>query len=130
MDNWVGFQINKFEYASEYSKQEVKEKVKTAKQKAKAEGCPTVRREKSREHTPSKIYAYCTLLMSAVFLVCLIVAWTVADAHVLLIIILLLTFIVMLCASGLFFLRAILVKRIGIVHRSESTTYQVEEVYN
>jgi len=131
MDHWVGFEIKKFEFASEYSKTEITQKVRKAQAKKRAEGCPTMRREKSREHTPSKIYGVCALIMTLLFIGTWIALEVFTDGlGVIWALVFIIAIACALLSTGLFFLRALMVKRIGLIYSEEDMLYIIESVVN
>jgi len=131
MDNWVGFEVRRFEYASNYSKQEVQAKVREAAQRKRAEGCPVVAREKGREHTPSRIYGICTLILAILGLATFIVLSTsVFDGNLMWILVAFIVFVLLLATGLLLIARSVVVKRIGIVYRPDEYIYEIESVVN
>ena len=130
MDNWVGFEIVKKNYASNYSKGEIQDKVAACKAKCASSGVRECKRDKAREHSSSTIYALATLAMSIILLVASIVVFHFVDITLAWFLVIVITLGVMITCSFLFFIRSVLIKRVGIVYRPEESIYAVESVVN
>jgi len=130
MDNWVGFEIKKINYASNYNKPEIQAKVAQAKANKPTQGAPECKRDKAREHSSSTIYSLTALGMSVVFLAAWIVLAQFVTIPVPWFLAAIITFAVMITCAFLFFIRSVLIKRVGIVYRPEEAIYAVESVVN
>jgi len=130
MDNWTGFEIKKIQYSTNYTKQEIRAKVQVAKLTARANGCPYAHRSRAREHTPSKIYSLTCLLLSVLLIGGWIALLQFTNIQWMWTLVVSITAFMLLLASFLFFARAIMIKRIGTVHKDEETLYIVESVIN
>ena len=132
MNTWAGFEITTIGFASNYSKEEVKQKLKDARAKDKEQGHPKVYRSTAREHSPSKVYAFCGFVLALT----LVLGWislaiVVDELSLVWHFVLLFTFAVMIITSFLFLSRAIMIKRIGTLHHPEDgVMYVVKEVIN
>ena len=126
VDNWIGYDILKVEYPSEYTKEEIKIKVKQQNQKRRHAATTVVKRDKVREHTPSTIYSIGCLAAAVIMITTNIILltssltvgfgwWILLWALPLL----------LLSASLLFFARAVLIRNIGIIHKDDE-----REIYN
>jgi len=132
MDSWTGFDMAVITYASNYSKDEVRHKVRQARIKDRRQGKPQVHRSTVRENTSSKIYSVAAIILAAMIMTFWIAFTIWQDGiHVLLHIVILLTFVVTILSSLLFLIRAIMIKRIGTVHHTEDgIIYVVKGVVN
>ena len=118
MDNWFGYEVLKVEYPSEYSKTEIKQKLKLQTKRRKTALQSVVKRDKIREHTASLIYAYGLLITALITLTLNILIATTQTININfgLAIVLWLVNILFLTASILFFARTVLIKNIGLIH--------------
>ena len=131
MDTWVGFEISAIGFASNYSKQEIRDKVRDARAKDREQGLPPVFRSQAREHTPSRIYAYAGFIMTVAFVVGWVILNTLFDLGLLWNFVLFIVFAVMVLSSVLFLARSIMIKRIGTVHHREDwVMFVVDNVVN
>ena len=132
MDTWAGFEIETIGYSSNYSKDEMRTKMADARQKDREQGLPRVYRSTAREHSPSKIYSFAALVMAFA----LVVGWValsilVDNFSLLWHFVLLVTLVIMLLCSVMFFARAVMIKRIGKLHQMEDgAMYIVKGVVN
>lgn len=132
MDTWIEWEIKHITYASGYNKQEEQSKRKAAIEQLKGRGKEPPARSNIREHSASRAYgnifswlAIFVLAVSVVFLFALdfdigyhILLWSMS---------LILAFI-----SLMFYCRAALIKRIGVIHSSKFTDeiYQIKNIIN
>jgi glycosyltransferase involved in cell wall biosynthesis len=131
MDNWVGYEIASISYASSYSREEIREKVAAAKRRAKEQGLPDVMRSRARDHTPTKIYAIASVFTAVMFLVTWIVLAIEMNFGFFEHLVLTIAFISVIFASILFYVRSVMIKRIGLVHNDlSSPIYIIESVVN
>ena len=130
MNNWVGFEITEIEYASGFSKEEISRKIKTAKALDKQQGQPEAIRSKAREHTPSLIYSMCGFLLSAILMGTWVILGMFVGINLLIHFVLLIAFVIAVLCSLMLLARAIMIKRIGIVHNLEEPIFKVESIIN
>ena len=131
MDNWVGWDVHPIAYASGYNKSEIREKTQSAKRHARRSGMKRCPRSNVREHTTSRQFS----LLAAIIAVFFTIGWIIAAepwnfgllAHT----VAMITLLAIIGTSMLFYLRAMMIKRIGVVHRDEGEViYRVENVIN
>ncbi|MCL2569610.1 MAG: glycosyltransferase [Firmicutes bacterium] len=131
MDNWVGYEIKTIEYASGYSAPEIKQKVSDASRTAKQNGMKPAFRSTAREHTPSRVYGWALLLLSIMFLPIWIFVGIQYDVMFVWHIVALIVLGTLIFSSILFFIRALMIKRIGIIYnQTQDLIYKVESVIN
>ena len=131
MDTWVGFRIHMMGYASGYNRDEIAGKVRNAKKLDKMQGHPKVGRATAREHTPSKVYSLCSALLSVILLVTLVVVNVTVGMNIFATVGLGVVLLGLVTIALLFWARAIMIKRVGVVHFDTSEPiYRVESVIN
>jgi len=131
MDNWIGWTITPIEFSSCYNKKEEKDKNARMKKRFKERGGDVVQRSKVREHTSAMIYAktffVLTVLLVATAVVLLIFAELPAMFHFFLWLVILFETIIAVTVYA----RAVLIKRVGIVHNRETTEiFNIQSVVN
>jgi len=131
MDNWVGYEIATIDYSSNYSKVEMRKKMRSAKLLDRRQGQPSVARSTAREHTPSKIYSIAAMLLAAIFLGLWIFVSYHFGIHFVWHIVCVVAFLALVLSSLLFFARSVMIKRVGIVYTDQTVaTYVVKSVIN
>ena len=130
LDTWTGYTIHTIIFPSEYSKKEIREKLRKQSTKRKeSTKSITYRRDKLREHTPSVIYALMFLLASMVVFAVILTIIIVDSLSIRLgtSIILILLQLTMLSATFMYWAKAVLIKRIGRPYRNkEDTIYRLK----
>ena len=136
MENWVGWDVSTIVYASGYNKAEEKMKLQQSEKKLKQQGKQPALRDKTREHTSSIIYAWACLALSVIVLFvgvtfALLGGFSVVvlpfSAHLMA----WLLFLLLLMVTLMFALRAVLIKRIGIIHsKYKQKIYVIKSVIN
>ena len=127
MDNWTGWSVHPVNYASAYNKTEIREEMRRRNDET------FCRRDNTRAHTPSKIYATCFLLTALLAAAAGIIFLAVPQIslgfpfH-------LMTWLLAFCllaTSVMYFARGTLIKRIGVIHTNEkSEIYRVRNIVN
>jgi glycosyltransferase involved in cell wall biosynthesis len=127
MDNWVGWTPKEIWYASEYNKEEIIKK--TAELKHRHGDSIIIPRDKGRENSAAKTYAWLSLCFAIISLgfAAVTVSWKVVYCTVVLFAI----FVVLIVCSGLFFLKSLLMKRIGFVrYKNGEIIYEIKSILN
>lgn len=132
MDNWAGWNIKYINYAAAYTKIEHRHKVAESKQKAVKSGIKNTSRDRVREHTPSIDYfigfIVCAVLMLALGIV---MAINIFDTEIWMHLVAWLAFVFSVLLAFVFYSRAILIKRVGILHSTKTKKiYVVKNVLN
>jgi len=125
MDNWLGWSIKMIEYASSYNKKEEREKNIRMAQQFKERGGDDVGRSKVREHTSALIYARTFLVISVLLVLTEIILLAVAGLSPVFHVFMWLIILFVLVITAAIFARAVLIKRVGVIHNREP-----EEMFN
>ena len=131
MDTWTGWEIEYLHYMSGYNKIEHKQKLRESAERMKRAGREPVYRDKARDHTASKVYAMaCAIMAVATLAVAVYMAASTALAfhfHLMAWMI----FIILVLIAVMFWARAIIIKRIGIIHtNSTQKIYGIKKTIN
>lgn len=132
VDNWVGWEIDYISYPSGYNKTELKRKQAQASLVKKSKFHDTeAPRDKMREHTPSLYYAL-TISIISLALLCVGIYFAVElKPSFYYQLILWLSFILTAFVAPLFYIRAVLIKRVGIIHGAGTEKiYVIKNVVN
>jgi len=125
MDNWLGWSIKLIEYASSYNRKEEREKESRMRRQFKERGGDEIHRSKVREHTSALIWARTAVVITLILLATAIVLHAAVSLsfwyYCIMWLIVLFSFIITAAA----FARAVLIKRVGIIHNRET-----EEIFN
>jgi len=135
MDNWVGWDISYVTYPSGYNKIEEKYKIKEAaarhKRNAKQHKKVDNNRDKKREHTASVDLCYGFLLAALLMLVGAIVVAALGLDIIWIHIVTWMAAILLTLVAGMFYVRAVLVKRVGLLHSARTEhIYVIRNVIN
>ena len=125
MDNWIGWNIRPIEYSSGYNKKEEREKQNRMKQQFRERGGDIVQRSKIREHSTALVYAQVFSVITFILMVTAIILLAAAKLSVMFHFFIWLVILFMAIISVTVFARAVLIKRVGIIHNREA-----EEIYN
>jgi glycosyltransferase involved in cell wall biosynthesis len=129
MDNWVGYEIKEVWFESGYNRTELKEKMDELKYRQSQFAQVVVPRDRGREHTATRIYA-------AVFMVLAIIAFafvivTMKQTSLLYCFAMVLLGIVLWFFAAMFFLKSMLLKRVGVLKYKEGETlYEIRSILN
>ena len=130
MDNWVGWQIKYIDYASGYNNEEAKRYMKDAGQQRKKRGVSGSElpvRDKVREHTYSLDLAIGFLTAAVLAFIFGIFIAILGKVHFGFHIFAWLMFLACMAIAAMFYLRAVLIKRVGVLHNSSQSVYIVKE---
>ena len=136
MDNWLGWKIKYIEYASGYNKTEERNKLaaahKAAVTRPQVKSHKPIYRDKVREHSASIDICYGLLAMAGVFVILgIVLAVGVFNAVYWIQLIVWLGVILVLAIALMFYMRAILIKRVGIIHgKKTEKIYTIKSVVN
>jgi len=135
MDNWVGWNISYVTYPSGYNKIEEKYKIKEAAQRhiknAKQYKKLNLNRDKKREHTASIDFCYAALVCALVMFIGAIVVAALNVEIIWLHIVLWMGAVLLTLVAGMFYVRAVLVKRVGLLHSARTENiYVIRNVIN
>jgi len=131
MDNWLGWDIRMIEYASSYNIKEEREKNARMQKQFKERGGDVVHRSKVREHTTALIYAHTFLAMTLVLLVTTIILHIVTGLGFIFFFFMWLVVFFSLVISVATYARAVLIKRVGIIHsRGTEEIFNIKNVLN
>jgi len=135
MDTWIGWQVYYMSYASGYNKIEEKNIVKLA-AKTRAE-LPIVRsqkittRDRIREQTATLDYMWGFLAAALVMMIFGIIHATILGGATWTHLLTWVTFTILLLLALITYTRAVLIKRVGIIHQnSHRTLYKIQNVLN
>jgi Flp pilus assembly protein TadB len=129
MDNWVGYEIKELWFVSEYNHDELKEKMAELKYRQSEFAPVIVPRDKGREHTATRIYALLFMIASIMAFVFAIV--TMRHSVLLYCFMMVILGLVLWCLSALFFLKSMLLKRIGVLkYKDGETLYEIRSILN
>lgn len=130
MDNWTGYEVRPIMYASNYNKIEIREKMRDAKALDREQGV-AVKRSAVREHSPSRVYSVACVVLALIFIgiwvglsqsVGLNFLWNIVCVMILGVLVLL---------SALFYIRSVMIKRIGIIHSdTDEAPYVIKNIVN
>jgi glycosyltransferase involved in cell wall biosynthesis len=126
VDNWIGWEPREVWYASEYSREEIIQKTEELKRR---HGRIVLPRDVGRENSPSKIYGFLFAFFAAIAIGfgVITVPWNVEIYTV----IMFGLGVILLLLSFLFFMRSVLLKRIGIVnYREGEIIYEIKSILN
>ena len=136
MGNWTGWQVRTCTYASGYNKAEERVKIQESENKLRRQGQEPAPRDKTRDHSSSVIYGRVCLLLAGLMLVTAIAFVLIANfttvklpffAHLMAWMFFGLFALVAVC----FVLRAVLIKRIGVIHsKYTEKIYVIKNVVN
>lgn len=131
MDNWLGWTIQPILFSSCYNKREEREKNAIMKQRFKERGGDVVQRSNVREHSAAMLYARTLMIATAVLIltaiVLLIAAKLPAMFHFFMWLVILFAAIITVTVYA----RAVLIKRVGIIHNREMTEiFNIQNVIN
>jgi glycosyltransferase involved in cell wall biosynthesis len=126
MDNWVGWESKEIWFASEYSRDEIIEKTEKLKRR---HGRIILPRDRGRENSPSKIYGFLFAFFAIVALAfaAVTIPWNVEMYTIGMFLI----GAVLTLLSLLFFLRSVLLKRIGVInYAAGEIIYEIKSILN
>jgi hypothetical protein len=135
MDNWVGWGIDYMGYASGYNKTEERNILaaakKTAEQTPMVRGRKPLERDKVREHTSSIDFTWGFLAAALTTFVMGIVLAAVENAEAWAHLIVWLSFVLLLCLAFMYYTRAVLIKRVGVIHSVRMAhVYTIKNIIN
>ena len=131
MDNWIGWTIQPILFSSCYNKSEEQEKNSRMKQRFKERGGDVVNRSKVREHSSAMIYAKTFLAITAVLIVTAFILLAFARLPAMFHFFLWLVILFETIIAVMVYARAVLIKRVGIVHNRETTEiFNIQNVIN
>ena len=135
MDTWTGWSVDYFIYANCYNNIEAKNILAEAKQKAavlpKIRGHKPLNRDRCREHSGAMSAVYLMLFSALATLVCgLCFTLALPNAEPLFQLLIWASFVILLGAALMFYIRAVLVKRIGVIYPRTSKIYEIKNVVN
>ncbi|MDR0461954.1 MAG: glycosyltransferase [Christensenellaceae bacterium] len=135
MRPWTGWTVDYLTYASGYNQKEQENVEAAAKESAEKspmiKGHKSLKRDKVREHTASVDYMWGLVAGTLLMFVFAIVFSTAVKVPSWIFLIVWLVFIMMLFLTFIMNLRAVLIKRIGVINRaSDVQIYEVESVIN
>lgn len=125
MDNWLGWSIRHIQYASAYNKREKRDKDAAMKNRFKERGGDIVQRSKVREHSIALLYARAFLIATVILAVTEVVLLIVAKLAFMFHFFMWLIILACILLAVAVFARAVLIKRVGLIHSRES-----EEIFN
>ena len=128
MDNWIGWEIFFIEYPSSYNKKEAKQVEKCCNKKVK--DIPT-KRDKIREHTNSVEMMYGFMVGALAMLLFGIIFSIALGGELWAHLAIWLVFAFLVLSGCVYYARAVLIKRVGIIHRDpEVAIYEIKETHN
>jgi hypothetical protein len=132
MDRWIGFEIDTLIYASEYSKAEIENKVQELKSRHSAYAVELApRRDNVRENSEMKLYSLAFFVCSFFALFMFIAGIISGKLDYSIIILLGILYVALLMVSGMFYLRSILLKRVGVIYYwGRKSFYNIKSVLN
>jgi dolichol-phosphate mannosyltransferase len=129
MNNWVGYEIKELWFVSSYNYAELKEKMAELKYRQNQFAPVTVPRDRGREHTATRIYALLFMIASIIAFVFAIVSMR--QSVLLYCFIMVGLGLILWCLSALFFMKSMLLKRIGVLKYKEGETlYEIRSILN
>jgi hypothetical protein len=128
MDNWVGYEIKEVWFESGYNRIELKQKMLELKYRQSEFAPVVVPRDRGREHTATRIYALAFMLVS---IFAFIFAIATVRQSILYSFIMVLIGIVLWVFSALFFMKSMLLKRVGVLkYKDGETLYGIRSILN
>jgi glycosyltransferase involved in cell wall biosynthesis len=129
MNNWVGIEPKELWFISEYNKEELKQKTKELKNRQNEFAPVIMPRDRGREHTASRIYA---LVFAALAVISFVFALATIHTTVLTYSFIMVSLgVVLWFISIMFFLKSMLLKRVGAVRYKEGETlYEISGIRN
>ncbi|MDR1917881.1 MAG: glycosyltransferase [Christensenellaceae bacterium] len=129
MNNWVGYEIKEVWFLSEYNRTELKEKMAELKYRQSEFAPVFVPRDKGREHTATRIYALLFMVLAIFAFVFAIV--TMKHSVLAYCFAMVGLGVVLWIFSALFFLKSMLLKRVGILkYKNGETLYEIRSILN
>jgi glycosyltransferase involved in cell wall biosynthesis len=129
MDNWVGYEIREVWFESGYNRVELKEKMDELKYRQSQFAQVVVPRDRGREHTATRIYALVFMALSILSFVFAII--TIKQTTLLYCFAMVLLGIVLWFFAAMFFLKSMILKRVGVLkYREGETLYEIRSILN
>jgi dolichol-phosphate mannosyltransferase len=125
MDNWLGWSVQPIEYSSGYNKAEEREKNIQMKRRFDKRGGDVVQRSKIREHSAALTYARTVMVVAVMFFALAVVLASSLDLRFMFHFFLWLLVIMLCLVAVILYARAVLIKRVGIIHNRET-----QEIFN
>lgn len=131
VDNWIGWSVVPIWFSSAYNKKEELEKNASMRRQFKGRGGDVVLRSKIREHSTALLYARTFMLITAVLIITAIVLLAVGKLPGLFHFFMWLVILFMAIITVFVYARAVLIKRIGIIHTRETTEiFNIQSIIN
>lgn len=132
MDTWLGWEINYITFASGYNKSEEKAKHNAAVAQFKGKGKEPPARSNIREHSASRVYGSALGWLSIVALAVSVVLMFAVEIDFFYHFVLWSVALIFGFLSMLFYCRAALIKRVGIIYNKKFTDeiYQIKNIIN
>jgi len=135
MDTWLEWEIDYFNYASCYDKTETKSVIKEAQTKANeaahVKGYGRKARDRVREHTASTQVVNGFLLLALVVMIIGIVYSVIGEGVLYINLMIWFGFALLVGITILFYIRAVLIKRVGIVNMTkDGKYYEIVDIVN